>query len=330
MQSVRGSMPAVVAARGKACRAAVAPAAHAIARPSRPAGASSQDRAVSPRSVVVAAKRPELGETPPGEVDKFYECELVKPMGIKFARGNDGGCYILDINPAAGDCDERMQPGDKIVKISASFGADVWDAINYGQVMYAMKTRNGNVYMKVEKRFGDMSALEEEELTEAERQFRAERSGGNYGAGTQEIQQQRYIASKEQERKRKELFDDGLGKFRANKPEEAIIDFENVISLEPKNYLGDDFSRVTKIYRVTQYNIACCYSALEQEQAGLEALNACMGAGFDDFAKIRSDPNLAWLRESPKFVPLLERYDEPILNREAVDAIKSFFSFGKK
>lgn len=36
---------------------------------------------------------------------------------------------------------------------------------------------------------------------------------------------------------------------------QALIDFENVLSMEPKNYLGDDFSRVTQIYRVTQYNI---------------------------------------------------------------------------
>lgn len=38
-------------------------------------------------------------------------------------------------------------------------------------------------------------------------------------------------------------------------PTQALIDFENVLSMEPKNYLGDDFSRVTQIYRVTQYNI---------------------------------------------------------------------------
>lgn len=29
-----------------------------------------------------------------------------------------------------------LQPGDKIVQISASFGDDVWDAQNYGQVRY--------------------------------------------------------------------------------------------------------------------------------------------------------------------------------------------------
>ena len=30
--------------------------------------------------------------------------------------------------------------------------------------------------------------LQEEELTEAEKQFKAERGGGNYGAGTKEMQ----------------------------------------------------------------------------------------------------------------------------------------------
>ena len=34
--------------------------------------------------------------------------------------------------------------------------------------------------------------------------------------------------------------------------------------MEPKNYLGDDFSRITQIYRVAQYNLACCYAAIDQ------------------------------------------------------------------
>ena len=45
---------------------------------------------------------------------------------------------------------------------------------------------------------------------------------------------------------------------------QALIDFENVLSMEPKNYLGDNFARVTEVYRVTQYNIACCFAALKQ------------------------------------------------------------------
>ena len=47
---------------------------------------------------------------------------------------------------------------------------------------------------------------------------------------------------------------------------QALQDFEEVISMEPKNYLGDDFSRVTQIFRVAQYNLACCYSAIDQVQ----------------------------------------------------------------
>lgn len=55
----------------------------------------------------------------------------------------------------------------QIVKVSASFGADIWDALNYGQVMYAIRTRNGNVYMRLEKRYGDMTALEVRSAPEA-------------------------------------------------------------------------------------------------------------------------------------------------------------------
>lgn len=50
---------------------------------------------------------------------------------------------------------------------------------------------------------------------------------------------------------------------------QALIDFEEVISMEPKNYLGDDFSRVTQIFRVAQYNVACCYSAINQVSTSL-------------------------------------------------------------
>ena len=34
--------------------------------------------------------------------------------------------------------------------------------------------------------------------------------------------------------------------------------------MEPKKYLGDNFSRVTQIYRVAHYNVACCYSVVNQ------------------------------------------------------------------
>ena len=43
-----------------------------------------------------------------------------------------------------------------------------------------------------------------------------------------------------------------------------------------------------------------------------------MGAGFEQFAKIRSDPNLETLRKSPKFKQLIDRYDEPVFNDNAI------------
>lgn len=262
--------------------------------------------------------------------DEEYDVYLTKPLGVKFARGNDGGAYVVASNPQLGNTSDQITPGDKVVKVSASFGGDVWEALNFGQVIYAIKTRNGEVYLRLKKNYGDMSALEEEELTEAEKQFRSERAGGNYGAGTKEMQERNYIGKKEAERRRRELFDEALATFRAGKTEEALISFENVLAMEPKNYVGDDFSRVTKVYRITQYNIACCYSTLGQVDAGLEALDLCMASGFEDFDKIRRDKNLETLRQSPKFTAVINKYDEPIINEGAIKAIKSLFSFGKK
>ena len=35
------------------------------------------------------------------------------------------------------------QPGDKIVKVSATFGNEIWDAQNYGQVCVCARARVG-------------------------------------------------------------------------------------------------------------------------------------------------------------------------------------------
>jgi tetratricopeptide (TPR) repeat protein len=265
-----------------------------------------------------------------GATAEEYDVYLSKPLGVKFARGNDGGAYVIASDAKMGNTTADITPGDKVVKVSASFGGDVWEALNFGQVIYAIKTRNGEVYLRLRKNYGDMSALEEEELTEAEKQFRSERAGGNYGSGTKEMQQRNYIGKKEAERKRRELFDEALATFRGGKTEEALIKFEDVLGMEPKNYLGDDFSRVTKVYRITQYNIACCYSTLGQVEPGLEALDSAMASGFEDFDKIRKDKNLEVLRKSPKFTAVINKYDEPIINEGAIKAIKSIFSFGRK
>lgn len=264
------------------------------------------------------------------ETKEYYEVDLPKPLGVKFGRGTDGGAYISGIDGRRGSVTEDMQIGDKLVQVSASFGAEVWDALNFGQVMFAIRTRNGNVYLKLEKRNGDTSCFDFDEIDAVAAAMKRERAGGNYGYGTKETQSRNYASTKEREAARREMFDGALVKFKKGECEAALIDFEEVVGMEPRNYLGDDFSRVTNIYRVAQYNIACCYSALDQVDAGLEALESSMACGFEDYKKIRNDPNLANLRKSKKFLPVLEKYDEPIINREALEAIKGIFSFGKK
>ena len=53
-----------------------------------------------------------------------------------------------------------VQVGDKILLVSASFGEDVWEAGKFGQCMYAIKTRNGDLYFKFLKKYGDLSSFE--------------------------------------------------------------------------------------------------------------------------------------------------------------------------
>ena len=87
---------------------------------------------------------------------------------------------------------------------------------------------------------------------------------------------------------------------------------------------------MTQIYQVSAYNIACCYAKMGQVDAGLSALDDCMRSGFDNYDKIRSDPNLQIVRDSEKFKPLINKYDEPIINEDAINAIKNLFNFGGK
>lgn len=56
------------------------------------------------------------------------------------------------------------------------------------------------------------------------------------------------------------------------------------------------------------YNIACCQAQLGDVRAGLMALAGCLEAGYSEVGQIRSDPDLAPLREDPRFEGLLTRF----------------------
>ncbi|KAF1002617.1 hypothetical protein AG4045_008774 [Apium graveolens] len=116
---------------------------------------------------------------------------------------------------------------------------------------------------------------------------------------------------------------DTIGKY-----EEALEKFESVLGSKP------EYNEAS----VASYNVACCYSKLNQIQAGLSALEDALKSGFEDFKasqsphnlRIRTDPDLENVRKSEKFNPLLKRFNESFINENAINAIKSLFGFGKK
>ncbi|GBF88376.1 hypothetical protein Rsub_01088 [Raphidocelis subcapitata] len=89
-------------ARGS-CRAPAA--ARLAARPRvalPPARAAEVKTAEAPASAAAAGAAAAEGEA-------FVEIDLPKPLGLKFARGNDGGAYVIKNDPALGNTDPRVQ-----------------------------------------------------------------------------------------------------------------------------------------------------------------------------------------------------------------------------
>lgn len=80
---------------------------------------------------------------------------------------------------------------------------------------------------------------------------------------------------------------------------QALVVFENVVGLEPKNYIGDNMQKVTDVYRIAQYNVACCYSMIAQTDAAMDALKAALISGFDDYKCASHPPPTRPPRHSP-------------------------------
>ncbi|XP_028548617.1 protein MET1, chloroplastic-like [Dendrobium catenatum] len=76
-------------------------------------------------------------------------------------------------------------------------------------------------------------------------------------------------------------------------------------------------------------NLKSC--SFVQVNAGLSALEDALKAGYENFKRIRSDPDLANVRASEEFEALMKKYDESFINENAINAIKSLFGiFNKK
>nr|GMD23150.1 ruBisCO large subunit-binding protein subunit beta, chloroplastic [Ipomoea batatas]GMD26121.1 ruBisCO large subunit-binding protein subunit beta, chloroplastic [Ipomoea batatas] len=157
------------------------------------------------------------------------------------------------------------------------------------------------------------------ELSEKEI-IRQERNAGFISDRVREIQLANAMKKREQKEQREKDLREGLQLYKSAKYEEALEKFESVLGSRP------DPTEAA----VASYNVACCYSKLNQIQAGLSALADALEAGFEDFKRVRTDPDLAGLRASEDFEPLLKKYDESFINENAINALKSLFGFNKK
>lgn len=259
------------------------------------------------------------GEEPATEEERYeeYEVEIEQPYGLKFAKGRDGGTYIDAIAPGgSADKTKMFSVGDRVLATSAVFGTEIWPAAEYGRTMYTIRQRIGPLLMKMQKRYGKME--DSGELTDKEI-IRAERNSGVVSSKVREIQMQNYLRKKELKETRARNLREGLQLYKSAKYEEALEKFESVLGSKPEL---DEAS-------VASYNVACCYSKLNQIQAGLSALKDAMQAGYEDFKRIRTDPDLENLRKSEDFEPLMKKYDESFINENALNAIKSLFGFNK-
>jgi hypothetical protein len=130
MQSLRSTAPAVAPPAASASaprRAAASPAAHAHAAGRAPAGAVLAARAPRSAAPHAARRAPAAPRASPRAAtatateERLYEANLDKPLGLKFARGNDGGAYLL--SKSADPKYEDFEVGDKIVEVRRGAGA---------------------------------------------------------------------------------------------------------------------------------------------------------------------------------------------------------------
>ncbi|XP_010462398.1 PREDICTED: uncharacterized protein LOC104742986 isoform X3 [Camelina sativa] len=255
-----------------------------------------------------------------GEEEKYetYEIEVEQPYGLKFRKGRDGGTYIDAILPGgSADKTGKFTVGDRVIATSAVFGTEIWPAAEYGRTMYTIRQRIGPLLMQMEKRNGKVD--DSGELTEKEI-IRAERNAGYISSRLREIQMQNYLRKKELKAQREKDLREGLQFSKNGKYEEALERFESVLGSKP----------TPEESSVASYNVACCYSKLNQVQAGLSALEEALKSGYEDFKRIRTDPDLENVRKSKDFDPLLKQFDESFINESAINAIKSLFGFNKK
>ena len=95
--------------------------------------------------------------------------------------------------------------------------------------------------------------------------------------------------SRKKERLRSNPFKkSGLKKYREFDIEEAIIDFEKGLKIQPND-------------ESLHFHLACAYSLLENKEKAFHHIAMAVNNGFTDFKKIQSHDDLAYMRIQPEY-----------------------------
>lgn len=101
----------------------------------------------------------------------------------------------------------------------------------------------------------------------------------------------------------------GIERFRDFDFENAVDDFIKVLEIKPED-------------PATHFNLACCYSILENTKEAYHHLSQSVKYGFNNFEKIQNHDALAFLRTQPDFdhfvknnFQIPEKASEPILQK---------------
>lgn len=66
--------------------------------------------------------------------------------------------------------------------------------------------------------------------------------------------------------------------------------------------------------QAAHYNIACAYARMDKTKEACESLEQAFKAGFDNYATVAADPDLASLKNTSDYDNLMSRYDKKGFN----------------
>ncbi|MGE0711026.1 MAG: redoxin domain-containing protein [Planctomycetota bacterium] len=106
--------------------------------------------------------------------------------------------------------------------------------------------------------------------------------------------------------------------------ERAVAAYGRVLELLPK-VEGVPQERLLLVEQIARYNTACAQARQGKADEALSALAKALERGYEDLRRVETDPDLASIREHPRFVNMLERV-QARLAKQAVEAAKAELS----